>query len=42
MEEIVEDVLGEIGDGPSRLKGSLERLGMLVDEVRTLCTEELP
>ncbi len=42
LEEIVEDVLGEIGDGPSRLKGSLERLGMLVDEVRTLCTEELP
>jgi predicted nucleotidyltransferase len=42
FEEIVEDVLGEIGDGPSRLKGSVERLGMLVDEVRTLCTEERP
>ncbi|MDQ5827142.1 MAG: nucleotidyltransferase domain-containing protein [Chloroflexota bacterium] len=42
FEEIVEDVLGGIADGTSRLKGSVERLGMLVDEVRTLCTEELP
>ena len=39
FEEIVEDVLGEIGDGPSRLKESVERLWVLVDEVRTLCTE---
>jgi hypothetical protein len=42
FEEVVEDVLGEIGDCPSRLKESVERLGMLVDEVRTLCTEERP
>jgi hypothetical protein len=42
FEEIVEDVLGGIGDGTSRLKGSVERLRILVDEVRTLCTEERP
>lgn len=40
FEEVVGEVLGGIGDGPSRLEGSVERLGMLVDEVRTLCTEE--
>jgi len=38
FEVVVEDVLGKIGDGPSQLKESIERLGMLVDEVRTLCT----
>jgi Nucleotidyltransferase domain/Domain of unknown function (DUF4037) len=40
FEEIVEDVLGEIGVGPSRLKESVERLWVLVDEVRTLCSLE--
>jgi predicted nucleotidyltransferase len=38
FEVVVEDVLGKIGDGPSQLKESIEWLGMLVDEVRTLCT----
>jgi predicted nucleotidyltransferase len=42
FEEVVEDVLSKIGDGPSRLERSVERLGMMVDEVRTLCSEGLP
>ena len=40
FEEVVGEVLGGVGDDPSRLKGSVERLGMLVDEVRALCTED--
>jgi predicted nucleotidyltransferase len=42
FEEVVEDVLSKVGDGPSRLKWSVERLGMMVDEVRTLCAEGPP
>ena len=37
FEEVVEDVLGEIGRLPPRLEKSIERLAMLVDEVRALC-----
>ena len=40
FEEVIGEVLGGIGDDPSRLKGGVERLGMLVDEVRALCTED--
>ena len=42
FDEVVGEVLGGVGDGQSRLEGSGELLGMLVDEVRTLCTEERP
>jgi predicted nucleotidyltransferase len=37
FEDVVEDVLGETGCLPPRLEKSIERLAMLVDEVRALC-----
>jgi predicted nucleotidyltransferase len=35
--KVVEEVLGETGVDPARLRGNVDRLGTLVDEVRALC-----
>lgn len=37
FEEVVEDVLGETGRLPPRLEKSIERLAILVDEIKGLC-----